>query len=288
MKLSFAIISYKSDHLLSKLLGKISRKHEVIVIENSLQDKTKNKIEKKFQNSKVIIPEKNLGYASAFNKALKMSKNNFLITISPDVQIDKKLISKIENVLNKFKNFSLMAPEYRNKKIYQNFVPLTKPNDIVKIKNYKMLRVKEIDWCFCIINKSKFKQSKILDENFFLYFETIDLCKKLLLDRKKMYIIKNLKFNHLGTSSSNKKYEFAIRLNRNWHFSWSKFYFFKKHNSYLYALKKVLPNIYQNFIGIIISIIRLNSLNIKLHKASLSGVLSSIFLKKSLYRPNIK
>ena len=79
MKLSFAIISYKSDHLLSKLLGKISRKHEVIVIENSLQDKTKNKIEKKFQNSKVIIPEKNLGYASAFNKALKMSKNNFFV-----------------------------------------------------------------------------------------------------------------------------------------------------------------------------------------------------------------
>ncbi len=287
MKLSFAIISYKSDHLLSKLLGKISRKHEVIVIENSLQDKTKNKIEKKFQNSKVIIPEKNLGYASAFNKALKMSKNNFLITISPDVQIDKKLISKIENVLNKFKNFSLMAPEYRNKKIYQNFVPLTKPNDIVKIKNYKMLRVKEIDWCFCIINKSKFKQSKILDENFFLYFETIDLCKKLLLDRKKMYIIKNLKFNHLGTSSSNKKYEFAIRLNRNWHFSWSKFYFYKKNYNYLFALKKILPNIYQSLIGIVFCTLIFNFKDTRLHFSSLKGFISSAFLIKSYFRPNL-
>ena len=121
-----------------------------------------------------------------------------------------------------------------------------------------------------------------------MYFETIDLCKALIKKNHKFYIIKNLNFEHIGTGSSKKKYNQEILINRNWHFSWSKFYFFKKHNSYLYALKKVLPNIYQNFIGIIISIIRLNSLNIKLHKASLSGVLSSIFLKKSLYRPNIK
>ena len=66
----------------------------------------------------------------------------------------------------------------------------------------------------------------------------MDLCKKLFKNRKKMYIIKNLKFHHLGTSSSNKKYNFQIRINRNWHFSWSKFYFYKKNYNYLFALKK--------------------------------------------------
>ena len=73
MKLSFIIISYKSDHLLNSLLKKIPKKHEIIIIENSLQKKTKQKIEKKYKNSKVIIPKKNLGYASAFNKAFKLS-----------------------------------------------------------------------------------------------------------------------------------------------------------------------------------------------------------------------
>ena len=79
-----------------------------------------------------------------------------------------------------------------------------------------------------------------------MYFETIDLCKKLLEQNHKMYIIRGLKFEHLGTSSSEKKFNLAIQLNRNWHFSWSKFYYFSKNFSYLFALKKVLPNIYQS------------------------------------------
>ena len=48
-------------------------------------------------------------------------ESNFLITLTPDVVIDKKLILKIETLLSKFKKFYLMAPEYRNQKVYQNF-----------------------------------------------------------------------------------------------------------------------------------------------------------------------
>ena len=287
MKLSFIIISYKSDHLLNNLLNKISKKHEIIIIENSLQNNTKYKIEKKFKNSKVIIPNKNLGYASAFNKDMKLSKSNFLITLTPDVVIDKKLILKIETLLSKFKKFYLMAPEYRNQKVYQNFTPISNSNNLIKIKNHKMLSVKEIDWCFCIINKRKFKSSKILDENFFLYFETMDLCKKLFKNRKKMYIIKNLKFHHLGTSSSNKKYNFQIRINRNWHFSWSKFYFYKKNYNYLFALKKILPNIYQSLVGILLCSLIFRFKDTRLHFSSLKGFISSAFYMKSYFRPNL-
>ena len=287
MKLSFIIISYKSDHLLNNLLNKISKKHEIIIIENSLQNNTKYKIEKKFKNSKVIIPNKNLGYASAFNKAMKLSKSNFLITLTPDVVIDKKLILKIETLLSKFKKFYLMAPEYRNQKVYQNFTPISNSNNLIKIKNHKMLSVKEIDWCFCIINKRKFKSSKILDENFFLYFETMDLYKKLFKNRKKMYIIKNLKFHHLGTSSSNKKYNFQIRINRNWHFIWSKFYFYKKNYNYLFALKKILPNIYQSLVGILLCSLIFRFKDTRLHFSSLKGFISSAFYMKSYFRPNL-
>ena len=287
MKLSFIIISYKSDHLLNNLLNKISKKHEVIVIENSLQKKTKHKIEKKFKNSKVIIPSKNLGYASAFNKAFKLSKNNFLITLTPDVVINKKLILQIEILIHRFKNFHLMAPEYRNQKIYRNFTPISNSKSMFKIYRHEIIAVKEIDWCFCILNKKKFKSSQILDENFFLYFETMDLCKRLYKNKKKMYVIKNLKFHHLGTSSSNKKYNFEIKINRNWHFSWSKFYFYKKNYSYLFALKKILPNVYQSLVGVIWCILVFEFKDIKLHIASLKGLLSGIFLIKSHFRPNL-
>ena len=288
MKLSFIIISFKSDHLLKKILISVPKKYQIIIVENSMLKSTK-KLEKKFKNLSVITPSKNLGYAKAFNLALKKCKNNFVLTITPDVLINKNLIIKIEKVIDKLKNFTLLAPEYKNQKIYKNYTSFDdKKFKKNKITNFKLEEVKEIDWCFCVLNKNKFISSRILDENFFMYFETIDLCKKLLNLKHKMYIIKELKFDHLGTSSSNKKFNNEILMNRNWHFSWSKFYFFKKNYNYFFALKKIIPNIYQNILGIILSLIKLNIFTTKLHLASLLGALNGIFLNKSLYRPKLK
>ena len=287
MKLSVIIISFQSNHLLKKILSNFEKKHQIIIIENSMIQSTKE-LEKKFKNASVIIPSENLGYAKAFNLALKNCKNNFVLTITPDVLINKNLIDKIEKIINKFNQFTLLAPEYKNQKIYKNFTPFEKIKLLKKkINGFKIENVKEIDWCFCIINRKKFKNSKILDENFFMYFETMDLCKKIERLKHKMLIIRGLKFKHLGTSSSSKKFNNEILINRNWHFSWSKFYFFKKNQNYIYALRKIIPNIYQNILGIILSLIKIRLFDAKLHLASLLGALNGIFLQKSSYRPNL-
>ena len=288
MKLSVIIISFQSNHLIKKILSNFKKKHQIIIIENSMIQSTR-KLEKKFQNTNVIIPTENLGYAKAFNLALKKCKNNFVLTITPDVLINKNLIEKIEKVINKLKRFTLLAPEYKNQKIYKNFTPFEKIKlTEKKINGFKIENVKEIDWCFCIINRKKFKNSKILDENFFMYFETIDLCKKIEKLKHKMLIIRGLKFEHLGTSSSSKKFNNEILVNRNWHFSWSKFYFFRKNQNYIYALKKIIPNVYKNTIGIIISLVRINLFDARLNLASLMGALNGILLRKSSYRINLK
>ena len=163
------------------------------------------------------------------------------------------------------------------------------PRDFTtKTKGYNLLQVKDIDWCLCIINKSKIKAVKPLDENFFLYFETIDLCLNLILKKHKFYVVKNLTFDHLGTSSSKAKFKSDINLIRNWHYSWSKFYFYKKNYNYFFAVKKIIPNIYQGVKGALINILKLNFLHIKLHLASIKGALNSIFLRKSNFRIKIR
>ncbi len=289
MELSVIIISFKSNHLLKKVLLNIPKKYQIIVVENSKLVQTK-KLEKKFKNLKVIIPSENLGYAKGFNLALKSCKNNLILTLTPDVLINQKLIFQLEKFLKIFKDFTLLAPEYKNQKVFQNFLPFLNNNKIIqkKIKNFVLHKVREIDWCFCIINKKRIKKKEVLDPNYFMYFETTDLCKELITKNHKFYVIKNLQFSHLGTSSTKMKYNNEILVNRNWHFSWSKFYYFKKNNSYFYALRKVLPNIYQNLKGVVISIFKFNLLEFRLHKASLSGICNGILLKKSQYRPNIK
>ena len=83
-----------------------------------------------------------------------------------------------------------------------------------------------------------FQNLKIIffDENFFLYFEEIDLCKDLKKRGGKIYLSKKIIIDHLGASSVKKSQNFELEKNRNWHWMWSTFYFHKKYKGFIIAL----------------------------------------------------
>ena len=56
--LSVIIVSYKSDHVIERCINSIDNKIEIIVIDNSNNDKFKKKIEQKFLNVKCILSKK--------------------------------------------------------------------------------------------------------------------------------------------------------------------------------------------------------------------------------------
>ena len=288
MSISVVIISYKSDHLLENIITSIPNHFEIIIIENSLNTKTKNDLENKFSNTKVIIPETNLGYAGGVNLGIKKSKYNFTLVLVADVDVSLKMLLNMEKCVKNFDQFALVAPVYENPTIHKNFKIFDKSIiNKIQVKNFKLTEVDEIDGACFLVNKNEFKDHEILDDNFFLYFESTDLCHRLKLKKKKMYIVEDLKFMHIGLASSEEKYAFEILVNRNWHYCWSKFYFFKKNYSYLYALRKLSPNLLKSLIAYFKSKITLDSKNARLNKANISGILNAILLKKSSYRPNI-
>ena len=54
-------------------------------------------------------------------------------------------------------------------------------------------------------------EKDFFDENFFLYFEEIDLCKKVKNKGGKIYISKNIIINHDGASSVNTKMKSSLK-----------------------------------------------------------------------------
>ena len=287
MNFSIVIVTFKSEHLIENLIKSIPQSIEILIVENSLNSSLKLDLEKKYENTKVIIPPNNLGYAKALNLGVQSSKNNFVLCLVADVFFETQVFLKISEIINEFKNFAILAPTYKNEKIFKNYWPLEnlQQNEII-IKNNNLFEVKDVDGAAFIINKETF-DDKIFDENFFLYFENTDMCLNVRKKGHKIFAIKNLKFIHSGMKSSNKKFEFEINKSRNWHYCWSKFYFYKKNFSYLYALKKILPNIYRSTTTIIRSIIQKDKNNYELAKAELSGSLRSLLLKDSTYRPKV-
>ena len=131
------------------------------------------------------------------------------------------------------------------------------------------------------------KNFGFFDENFFIYLEEIDLCKRLRKANKKIFLDKNIIVNHLGGSSHDKSINYQMELSRNWHWMWSTFYFNKKHYGYLFALISVSGKFFSALTKVIFYSFILNDKKRKIYFQRLSGLFNSIIGKKSWYRPNI-
>ena len=53
-----------------------------------------------------------------------------------------------------------------------------------------------------LIDLNKFSSKKIFDENFFLYFEEFDLCKRIKDKEEDVFVSKDLIIDHLGSKGS--------------------------------------------------------------------------------------
>jgi GT2 family glycosyltransferase len=122
-----------------------------------------------------------------------------------------------------------------------------------------------------------------LDENFFFFFEEMDLCKRLTKLNKNIYILKDISIKHLDGSSVNNKLKKEIDLLRNWHFYWSSYYFHKKHYGTFKAIKIYLGKIIRFFfLGYVFLTNKEKSL---IYKIRLGGLITSILNKKANYLP---
>ena len=82
-----------------------------------------------------------------------------------------------------------MAPHIQEKK---------NNNDKNYLKNISPVQVDNVKGFAMFLNLSEFKDIGFFDENFFFYFEEIDLCKRLVDRGKKIYLVPDIKINHEG------------------------------------------------------------------------------------------
>ena len=118
---TFVFISFHSETHINRLISDIEKKYPIIIVENSLNIDLKNKLEKKYDNVKVIIPPKNNGISVGYNIAIKESKTNFVFLNPADIVLSKKCIEDLEECVSKIKNFSILAATYDDESIYKNY-----------------------------------------------------------------------------------------------------------------------------------------------------------------------
>ena len=273
MDLTIVIVSFKSGDILHRCIKSIDKKYPIIVVENSQNIKLKEELEKKYSNLECILPEKNLGYGAGNNLGIKNSKTKYVLTLNPDTILYESTISKLLEQANIIEDFALLGPK------------LISESENVSNIDSKIEEVNYIKGFAIFFNKEKFINTGYFDENYFLYFEEIDLCKKVIKSNNKIYLINNALIKHLGGKSHEDKYDLEMELSRNWHWMWSSFYYYKKNYNYYYALFKVFKKLMSSIIKIFFYSLNLKKDKRKIYSQRLSGLFNSIRGKKSWYRP---
>jgi len=273
MDLTIVIVSFKSGDILHRCIKSIDKKYPIVIVENSQNTKLKEELEKKYLNVECILPEKNLGYGAGNNLGIKISKTKYVLTLNPDTILYENTISKLLEQANIIEDFALLGP-----KVISETEDISSIDSKIEVVNY-------IKGFAIFFNKEKFVNIGFFDENYFLYFEEIDLCKKVIKSNNKIYLINNALIKHVGGKSHEDKYDFEMELSRNWHWMWSSFYYYKKNYNYYYALFKVFKKLISSIIKISFYSLNLKKDKRKIYSQRLSGLVNSIRGKKSWYRP---
>ncbi len=272
-KLTIVIVTFKSEHKILNCLDSISNETPVIIVENSNNKNFKNKIEKNYDNVSCILVGENKGYSSANNIGLSAVKTKYALVLNPDTVLDKNAIKNFFALSNTKNDFWLMGPA-NDQMIELDFGE----NNLIEVDNLKGFAI--------FFNMSKF-QNMFFDESFFLFFEEIDLCRRIKKNNGKIYLGKNIIIKHEGANSVIKTNSFELEKNRNWHWMWSTFYYQKKYNGFIQAFFLIFPKLLSSLIKTLFYFLTFKKEKRDIYFCRLSGILNSIVGKKSWYRPSL-
>jgi N-acetylglucosaminyl-diphospho-decaprenol L-rhamnosyltransferase len=276
--LTIFMVSYYADNSsIENIIRKINSKIKIIIVENSNALRTKKYFEKIYKNVIVILSKINNGQTGGYNIGLKNITTKYGLYLDIDTDFDPSIIETFYKYANKIDDFIILAPEHNRSDYPKDFFhKFNKPNSNLK-------RMNIVHGHFLFFNMRSIYKVGLFDEKIFMYYEETDYCLRANKLNEKIYILKEIKVLHKEGKSYNKILLKNIQPLRHWHIMWSKFYFYKKHYGFIYALIKIIPDILESITKMSL-LIFFNRKKFNIHKSRLSGLLNSILGKGSWKR----
>lgn len=224
IELSVIIVNYNGLKFLKDCLNSLYKNleevsFEIIIIDNNSSDSSCEFIKKTFPEIKLIESKINYGFGKGNNEAVKAAKGDYLLLINNDTIVLDKIKPTLNffknnnnigvvgvNMLNKNKEYLPAAGNFPN---YRNMFQFKKLLDLgVEFKNGTFSKESyEVDWLsgsFLVLSKKTFSKINGFDEDYFMYVEDVDFCKKIANIGLKRIFIPNINYIHFVGFNSNK------------------------------------------------------------------------------------
>ena len=201
MRLSVVIVNYNVRLLLDECIKSVEKaldgiEGDIFVVDNNSSDGSVEYIRERFPEVHLIANKENLGFARANNQAIRMTDAEYILLLNPDTVVNENTLRECLDFMDAHPEAGGAgvkmltrdgdaAPESRRavptpwvaflkmlgftRRYYMSHLPWDKPG-----------RIEVVSGAFCMLRHKALDQIGLLDEDYFMYGEDIDLSFRLL------------------------------------------------------------------------------------------------------------
>lgn len=258
-KLSIIIVSYNDARHLVPCVASISRKFQKvdweIIIVNNDENRDICQLPLDFSKIKIIDHRKNVGFGAAINLGAKEAGGEFFLILNPDTEIVSDNASLVLDEFSKNEKLGIIGAgilDGEGRKQEWSAGKEISLYDLIR-NNLGVSRSRPIwnsprkivcDWVagtVLFIRKDLFEKLGGFDERFFMYFEDMDLCRRVRSSGKEVLFFPEFEIIH----GSGKSYE-DKRLQKKHYYDSMEEYLKKNHGVLSWWLVKAVRKLFKN------------------------------------------
>ncbi len=245
-ELSIIITAYKKAELLELCIDSIKKNigneidYEIIVADSETEESTSDLMKDKFADVIFLSNKENQGFGRLVNQGIEESQGEYLFVINHDIIIKGSAIQDLLTFIKNNKSVGLVAPRLINfdgriqpsafrfyswktivyRRTFLGKLPFAKKylDKFLFKKEIAKGGTVEVDWVMgsaMMTSRLAIEAVGTFDENFFMYFEDVDWCRRFWENNYKVVYNPAVTVAHYhGKASGNKNAVQAVLLNR--------------------------------------------------------------------------
>jgi len=216
-KVAVIVITHNGKKYLKQcfesLLNQSYKDFEIFLLDNASTDGSSDFVRQNFPKVKIIRFNRNLGFSKGYNRAIGMVDADYIALLNDDTKVHFRWLEELVKAINIDKRVAAVGSKilfYQNPAVVQHaggkITPIGAGMDIgfgepidgkYNIKRY----VGYVCGAAMLIDKKIFEEVGGFDEDYFAYFEDVDLCWRFWLHGYKvLYVPTSIVYHKFGGS----------------------------------------------------------------------------------------